>query len=106
MVRLRVEQRVFVKTARWLRYTCPFVASFGLLGVRCAGSAHLMIDLVVGRGQRLRDHLTGVPRKGMAHGDRSRAEQVDLGVGHDGGVALNCIWRGPTLIVLIVGLRL
>ena len=99
MVRFRVEQRVFVKTARWLRDACALAASFRFLGVRRAGGTHLMIDLVVGRGQRLRDRLTSVPRKGMAFGIRSRAEQADLGVGHDGGVALNCVRRGPALVI-------
>lgn len=103
MVRFRIEQRVFVKTARWVRYACALAASFRFLGVRRTGSAHLMIDLVVGRGKWLRDRLTCMPRKGLSFGIRSRAEQVDLGVGHDGGVALNCVSCGPALVI---GLRL
>ena len=62
-----------------------------------------MVDLVAGRGNRLRDRLTRMPREGVALGVWSRAEQVDLGVGHDGGISLDSVRRGPALIV---GIRL
>ena len=88
-----------VTTARWLRDACALAASFRFLGVRRAGGAHLMIYLVAGRGQRFWDRLTSMPRKGMTLGVWSRTEQADLGVGHDGGISLNCVCCGSALIV-------